>query len=67
MMDTSPETFGSVRHSNASLTSDATAVAECLSDPTPGAVNYIMESTAAPVPLDTMIKNVKRSLLISRL
>jgi predicted Zn-dependent protease len=35
-------------------------------DPTPGPVNYIMESTDPPVALDDMIKTMKRGLLISR-
>jgi predicted Zn-dependent protease len=34
--------------------------------PTPGPVNYIMESSAPPVALDEMIKGMKRGLLISR-
>jgi predicted Zn-dependent protease len=34
--------------------------------PTPGPVNYIMESTQPPVALDDMIKGMKRGLLISR-
>jgi predicted Zn-dependent protease len=29
-------------------------------------VNYIMESTAAPVPLDKMIESMERGLVISR-
>ena len=32
----------------------------------PGPVNYIMESTAAPVPLDKMIESMERGLVISR-
>ena len=35
-------------------------------DPTPGPVNYIMESTDPPVALEDMIKTMKRGLLISR-
>jgi len=35
-------------------------------DPSPGPVNYIMESTQPPVPLDEMIKGMERGLLISR-
>ena len=35
-------------------------------DPTPGPVNYIMESTDPPVALDDMIRTMKRGLLISR-
>jgi predicted Zn-dependent protease len=35
-------------------------------EPTPGPVNYIMESADAPVALDAMIKTMKRGLLISR-
>jgi predicted Zn-dependent protease len=35
-------------------------------DPTPGPVNYIMESAEPPVALDDMIKTTKRGLLISR-
>jgi predicted Zn-dependent protease len=34
--------------------------------PTPGPVNYIFESTQAPVPTSEMIKTMKRGLLISR-
>ena len=34
--------------------------------PTPGPVNYILESTQAPTPMDDMIKGMKRGLLISR-
>lgn len=34
--------------------------------PTPGPVNYILESAQPPVPLDDMIKGMKRGLLISR-
>jgi predicted Zn-dependent protease len=34
--------------------------------PTPGPVNYILESTQAPTPLDEMIKTTPRGLLISR-
>ena len=34
--------------------------------PTPGPVNYIMESSAAPVAIDEMIKATPRGLLISR-
>jgi predicted Zn-dependent protease len=32
----------------------------------PGPVNYILESTAAPVPLDRMIESMERGLVISR-
>jgi predicted Zn-dependent protease len=32
----------------------------------PGPVNYILESTVAPVPLDKMIEGMERGLLISR-
>jgi predicted Zn-dependent protease len=32
----------------------------------PGPVNYILESTVAPVPLETMIEGMERGLLISR-
>jgi predicted Zn-dependent protease len=32
----------------------------------PGPVNYILESTAAPVPLDKMIEGMERGLVISR-
>ena len=35
-------------------------------EPSPGPVNYILESTAPPVPLDTMIAGMERGLLISR-
>jgi predicted Zn-dependent protease len=35
-------------------------------EPSPGPVNYIMESTAAPVPLDKMIESMERGLVISR-
>jgi predicted Zn-dependent protease len=35
-------------------------------DATPGPVNYILESTQAPVPMAEMIKGMKRGLLISR-
>ncbi len=35
-------------------------------DPSPGPVNYIVESTAAPVPLATMIEGMERGLVISR-
>lgn len=35
-------------------------------EPTPGPVNYIMESAQAPVSVDEMIKGMKRGLLISR-
>ena len=35
-------------------------------EPTPGPVNYILESTQPPVPLDDMIKGMERGLLISR-
>ena len=35
-------------------------------EPTAGPVNYIMESTDPPVPVDAMIKTMKRGLLISR-
>jgi predicted Zn-dependent protease len=35
-------------------------------DPSPGPVNYIMESTDPPVALEDMIKTMKRGLLISR-
>ncbi len=35
-------------------------------EPTPGPVNYIMESGQAPVAIDEMIKDMKRGLLISR-
>jgi predicted Zn-dependent protease len=34
--------------------------------PTPGPVNYIMESSQPPVALDDMIKGMKRGLLVSR-
>lgn len=34
--------------------------------PTPGPVNYILESSGPAVPLDEMIKNMKRGLLITR-
>jgi predicted Zn-dependent protease len=34
--------------------------------PTPGPVNYILESTAAPASVDEMIKGMKRGLVISR-
>jgi predicted Zn-dependent protease len=34
--------------------------------PTPGPVNYILESTQAPTSMDAMIKSMKRGLLISR-
>jgi predicted Zn-dependent protease len=35
-------------------------------EPSPGPVNYILESTQPPVSLDEMIKGMKRGLLISR-
>jgi predicted Zn-dependent protease len=35
-------------------------------EPSPGPVNYIMESTEPPVTTDAMIKSLKRGLLISR-
>ena len=35
-------------------------------EPSPGAVNYIMESTQTPVSIDEMIKGMERGLLISR-
>ena len=35
-------------------------------DPSPGPVNYILESTAAPTPLARMIESMERGLLISR-
>jgi predicted Zn-dependent protease len=35
-------------------------------EPSPGPVNYIMESGQAPVAIDEMIKDMKRGLLISR-
>jgi predicted Zn-dependent protease len=35
-------------------------------EPSPGPVNYILESTAAPVPLDKMIEGMERGLVISR-
>jgi predicted Zn-dependent protease len=35
-------------------------------EPTPGPVNYILESTQAPVSMEDMIKGMKRGLLISR-
>ena len=35
-------------------------------EPSPGAVNYIMESTQPPVSTDEMIKGMERGLLISR-
>ena len=35
-------------------------------EPTPGPVNYVMESTDPPVPVEAMIKTMKRGLLISR-
>ena len=35
-------------------------------EPSPGAVNYIMESTQPPVATDEMIKGMERGLLISR-
>jgi predicted Zn-dependent protease len=35
-------------------------------EPTPGPVNYIMESSQRPVPLDEMIKSMTRGLVISR-
>ena len=35
-------------------------------EPTAGPVNYILEGTQPPVPLDQMIKRMKRGLLISR-
>ena len=35
-------------------------------EPTPGPVNYIMQSTQPPVALPDMIKDMKRGLLISR-
>jgi predicted Zn-dependent protease len=35
-------------------------------EPTPGPVNYIMESTEPPVAVEDMIKTMKRGLLISR-
>jgi predicted Zn-dependent protease len=34
--------------------------------PTPGPVNYILESTQAPTSMDEMIKSMKRGLVISR-
>lgn len=34
--------------------------------PTPGPVNYILESTKAPTSMDEMIKGMKRGLVISR-
>ncbi len=34
--------------------------------PTPGPVNYILESTRPPASMDEMIKNMKRGLVISR-
>jgi predicted Zn-dependent protease len=35
-------------------------------EPSPGAVNYILESTDAPTPLPKMIESMERGLLISR-
>ena len=35
-------------------------------EPTAGPVNYIVESTESPVPVEQMIKGMKRGLLISR-
>ncbi|MBY0495449.1 MAG: TldD/PmbA family protein [Cyanobacteria bacterium] len=35
-------------------------------DPTPGPVNYIFESSQAPVSMDDMIKGMERGLLITR-
>jgi predicted Zn-dependent protease len=35
-------------------------------EPSPGAVNYIMESSRPPVPLEEMIKSMERGLVISR-
>jgi predicted Zn-dependent protease len=35
-------------------------------EPTPGPVNFILESTQPPVAMDEMIKGMKRGLLISR-
>ena len=35
-------------------------------EPSPGPVNYILESTDSPVPLETMIAGMERGLLISR-
>ena len=35
-------------------------------EPTPGPVNYILESTQPPVSIDEMIKGMERGLLISR-
>jgi predicted Zn-dependent protease len=35
-------------------------------DPSPGPVNYILESTDAPTPLPKMIESMERGLLISR-
>jgi len=35
-------------------------------DPSPGPVNYILESSQPPVPLDDMIAGLERGLLISR-
>ena len=35
-------------------------------EPTPGPVNYIMESTRPPASLDDMIKGMERGLVISR-
>jgi predicted Zn-dependent protease len=35
-------------------------------DASPGPVNYILESTTAPVPLDRMIESMERGLVISR-
>ena len=35
-------------------------------EPTPGPVNFIMESTQPPVSIDEMIKGTKRGLLVSR-
>jgi predicted Zn-dependent protease len=35
-------------------------------EPSPGPVNYILESTVAPVPLATMIEGMERGLVISR-
>jgi predicted Zn-dependent protease len=34
--------------------------------PTPGPVNYVMESSQPAIPLDDMIRGMKRGLLISR-
>jgi predicted Zn-dependent protease len=40
--------------------------AERKREPSPGPVNFILESTAAPVSLDTMIEGLERGLVISR-